>query len=152
MGLFDDFSVDTTGGTEEKRGLDRIPEGDYEVTIVESEIDESKKRVGFNLHFPHIGGRQGTKRWKSHSVRTQKAFDFLVKELKKIGLEPRTKDDVIKLVNQSRGMIVSVQVKNQSDSDVYQNFYFNKALGRDRLVTDVHQVFGGSHDDGLPFP
>lgn len=149
MGLFDEFVV---GGDEKKSTIDRIPEGEYKVTVLEREINMDTKRVGFNLHFASLGGPKGLRRWKSHSVRTQKAFDFLVRELKAVGLEVKSKDDVTKAIDQVVGMVAVVKVVNQKGSDKYQDFYFVRAEGRDRTVTDVHSTFSAASTvDDLPF-
>ena len=157
MGLFDDFEMGGNVGGNEGRELDRIPEADYKVTILDTEIDTEKQRVGFRLHFPGLFGENGISRWKSNSVKTQKAFNFLLSELKKIGIEPKTKQEVEAGVKDARGLVVTVQVKNQKNSDKYQDFYFVRAEGRDRTITAIDSAMKPDAnvtdvaDDDLPF-
>ena len=157
MSVFDRFKVtdDSEGSDHGKMG--RIPEGEYKVTILEQDVDEERERVSFRLHFATLGGEKGITRWKGHSVKSEKAYNFLARELRKLGFTITSNEEMKAAIFSTPGIIATVQVKNQPRSDEYQDFYFVRAEGRDRQLTDLSEVMGGAgassndHDDDLPF-
>jgi len=159
MGLFDGFTLGG-GSNSSKQGdgerkFERLPEAEYDAVITNVEIDGEKQRVSFKLKFPGLVTKDGVSRYKSHSIKSQKAFDFLMGELEMIGVKPKSTNDadVIEAIESTTGLVVTVNVRNQKDSDQYQNFYFKKRVGRDRNVTAVKEAakVNVDLDDDLPF-
>jgi len=151
-GLQDAFNKALAEGVGNKSKLDRIPEGKYTVTIVDSSFDKDKKKITFKLFFPNFG-ENGITRYKT-SLLSPTSINFVLGDLKKGGQECKTLADIPEAVANLKGAKMQVSVKNRKDSDEYQNFYFEEFAGRDRAVSEFHEVFNDkapAKTDDIPF-
>lgn len=153
MGRFKSSFSKDSGGDDKGFTYDRLPEAEYTATILETSVNDEKQQVSFKLFFPGVVTKDGVSRYKNHSFKSEKAQDLLASQLQRIGYEINSGDDLEKAIDDCVGLQVKVQVKNQADSDKYQNFWFNARVGRDRQLTAVHNTVGKGADkgDGIPF-
>ena len=147
-----EFNKIKTEGLDDKPAYDRIPEALYDVTITEADYDKEARKITMKLFFPSLG-KEGITRTKVSFIST-KSLQFILSELKRVGQPVESLNGIGEAVANLRGAIVVCQVKNQKGSDQYQNFYLNEYKGRDRNITEYHQVFSdgaGKTTDDIPF-
>lgn len=144
---FENAKADNTSGGKKK--LDRIPEAKYKVTITDAVYTSEDRKITFKLLFPQFGS--GITRYKTSKL-TPNSIKFVLSDLKRAGQEVEKLEDLPQAVANLRGAIVEVTVKNQKGSDEYQNFYFDSFVGRDRTVSEFHEVFGKAETTSdIPF-
>lgn len=147
-----EFNKVKAEGLDEKPLFDRIPEAKYDVTITEAEYSKDERKITFKIFFPNLG-KEGLTRTKT-SFLSAKSLQYVLAELKRVGQPVESLNNLGEAVSNLRGAIVRCQVKNRKDSDQYQNFYFEEFVGRDRNITEFHQVFNntsGKVTDDIPF-
>lgn len=134
---------DEWGELEDSPFFDRLPDGRYQVRVLETAIERAKRsgRLQLKWEFAVLNGPHKNRRiWLYHGLDNADALPYLKRDLAVAGLELTRLSELAERLHELNDVVLEVTLKTKGE---YQNVYINKLI--DAPFPPDEPVF--DHDD-----